>query len=61
MDEPEHDAWADDTEIVFTVITRLEITRLKTEIQKIDPNAFIVMHNIKDIHGCKIKKKPWSK
>lgn len=50
-----------DTEIVFTVITRLEITRLKTEIHKIDPNAFIVMHNIKDIHGCRIKKKPWSK
>jgi uncharacterized membrane-anchored protein YitT (DUF2179 family) len=45
-------------EIVYTVITRLEIGKLQTEVEKIDPNAFIVMHTIKDTKGGMIKKKP---
>ena len=47
-----------DMEIVFTVITRLEVSRLQTEIQAIDPNAFVVMHSIKDTRGGMIKKRP---
>ncbi len=35
-----------DIEIVFTVITRLELNRLKLEIEKIDLNAFVVMNHI---------------
>jgi uncharacterized membrane-anchored protein YitT (DUF2179 family) len=46
------------TDIVFTVITRLEIAKLKVEIDKIDPNAFIVMNTIKDTKGGMIKKRP---
>ncbi|MES1219684.1 MAG: YitT family protein [Bacteroidota bacterium] len=46
------------TDIIFTVITRLEIRRLTTEVEKIDPNAFIVMQSIKDTHGGMVKKKP---
>jgi uncharacterized membrane-anchored protein YitT (DUF2179 family) len=46
------------TDIVFTVVTRLEIGKIQTEIKKIDPNAFIVMSNIKDTHGGMIKKRP---
>lgn len=46
------------TEIVYTLITRLELSKLKTEIEKIDPNAFIVMHSIKDAKGGMIKKRP---
>lgn len=46
------------TDIVYTVITRLEIARLKTEVDKIDPNAFIVMSPIKDTKGGMIKKRP---
>jgi uncharacterized membrane-anchored protein YitT (DUF2179 family) len=34
-----------DTDILFTVVTRLEISRLTNEIEKIDPNAFIVMQS----------------
>jgi uncharacterized membrane-anchored protein YitT (DUF2179 family) len=45
-------------EIVFTVITRLELSSLTTEIEKIDPNAFVVMHSIKDTKGGMIKKRP---
>jgi uncharacterized membrane-anchored protein YitT (DUF2179 family) len=44
--------------IVFTVITRLEIGRLKKEIQKIDPDAFMIMESIRDIKGGIIKKRP---
>ncbi|OWW23932.1 hypothetical protein B4Q04_17630 [Zobellia sp. OII3] len=46
------------TEIIYTVMTRLELARLSTEIDKIDKNAFIVMGVIKDIRGGMIKKKP---
>lgn len=47
-----------DTDIIFTVITRLEISRLQTEIEAIDPHAFVVMHSIKDTKGGMIKKRP---
>lgn len=46
------------TDILFTVITRLELNRLNTEIEKITPDAFIVMHAIKDTKGGMIKKRP---
>jgi len=46
------------TEIIFTVVTRLEISRLRQEIEKIDPNAFIVMQSVNDAHGGMMKKKP---
>ncbi|HWB25152.1 MAG TPA: YitT family protein [Chitinophagaceae bacterium] len=47
-----------DTDIVYTVITRLELNRLKTEIEKIDPHAFVIMSSVKDTHGGMIKKRP---
>jgi len=46
------------TEIIFTVITRLEISRLNAEIEKIDPSAFVVMQSIKDTRGGMVKKRP---
>jgi uncharacterized membrane-anchored protein YitT (DUF2179 family) len=46
------------TEIIFTVITRLEISRLNAEIEKIDPHAFVVMQSIKDTRGGMVKKRP---
>ena len=45
-------------EIIYTVMTRLEIARLSTEIDKIDKKAFVVMNVVKDIKGGMIKKKP---
>lgn len=44
-------------DIIYSVVTRLEITKLQTEIQKIDPNAFIVMSSVKDLKGGMIKKR----
>lgn len=50
-----------DIEILFTAITRLEISKLSSEIQKIDPNAFVVMNSLKDIQGGLVKRRPHSK
>jgi len=47
-----------DIEIIFTVVTRLEISRMQTEIMAIDPNAFVVRQSIKDTKGGMIKKRP---
>ena len=46
------------TEIIFTVVTRLEISKLNAEVEKIDPNAFVVTHSIKDTSGGMVKKRP---
>lgn len=46
------------TDIIFTVVTRLEISRLNAEVEKIDPNAFIVTQSIKDTRGGMVKKRP---
>lgn len=47
-----------DIDIVYTVITRLELNKLNTEIMKIDTNAFVVMTSVKDTKGGMIKKRP---
>lgn len=49
------------SDIIFTVITRLEVNRLTTEIEKIDRKAFIVMQSIKDTRGGMVKKLPLKK
>lgn len=46
-----------DMGIIYTVITRLEVARLNTEIEKIDPAAFVIMNRIKDTRGGMIKKR----
>lgn len=45
-------------DIIYSVITRLELSKLKTELEKIDSNAFVVMSSVKDIKGGMIKKRP---
>jgi len=45
--------------IIYTVLTRLEVSKLNMEIEKIDPNAFVVMSSIKDTRGGMIKKRPF--
>ena len=46
-----------DMNIIYTVLTRLEINRLKKEVYHIDPNAFMVMHSVKDTVGGLTKKR----
>jgi len=47
-----------ENKILFCVVTRLEVTRLLLEIDKIDEEAFVVQHSIKDTKGGMIKKRP---
>ncbi|MFN5795235.1 MAG: YitT family protein [Bacteroidota bacterium] len=47
-----------EVEIIYTVLTRLELNKLNVEIQKIDSNAFVVMNSVKDTKGGMIKKRP---
>jgi uncharacterized membrane-anchored protein YitT (DUF2179 family) len=45
-------------QIIYTVITRLEVSKLNFEIEKIDPSAFVVMTRVKDTKGGMIKHRP---
>jgi len=46
-----------DIDIVYTVLTRLELNKLNTELEKIDKHAFVVMSPVKDTKGGMIKKR----
>lgn len=43
-------------DVVFTVITRLEVRKLKKAIYEIDPKAFVFTHTIKETSGGILKK-----
>jgi uncharacterized membrane-anchored protein YitT (DUF2179 family) len=43
-------------DILYTVITRLEISKLHLEVEKIDPDAFMITRSVKDIRGGVIRK-----
>jgi len=47
-----------EVDIIYTVVTRLELNKLNSEIEKIDENAFVVMNSVKDTKGGMIKKRP---
>jgi uncharacterized membrane-anchored protein YitT (DUF2179 family) len=49
---------SEELEIIYTVITRLELNKLESEIELIEPTAFVVMSSVKDTKGGMIKKKP---
>jgi len=46
-----------EVDIIYTVVTRLELNKLNTEIEKIEPDAFVVMNSVKDTKGGMIKKR----
>ncbi len=45
------------TEIIFSVVTRLEIARLQHRVEKIDPHAFMVMGSVRYVSGGSIRKR----
>jgi len=47
---------SNDTDIVFTVITRLEVRKLKKLVSGIDPRAFVFTHTIREASGGILKK-----
>lgn len=44
-------------DVIYIVITRLEMSKLKSEISKINKHAFMIMTSVKDAKGGMIKKK----
>jgi len=46
-----------DCDIVFTVVTRLEVRRLKNMVHHIDPHAFIFTSTIKEAAGGVLKRR----
>ena len=46
-----------DCDIIFTVITRLEMRKLKNLVYDIDPNAFVFANTIKEASGGIIRRK----
>lgn len=47
-----------DIDIIYTVITRLEVPALKSAVEQIDSEAFIIQYGISDTKGGMIKKRP---
>jgi len=45
-----------DIDILYTVVTKLEMGKLQTEIRQIDPDAFVVQQQIADIKGGVVKR-----
>lgn len=47
----------DDCDIIFTIITRLEMRKLKTMVMEVDPNAFVFASTIRETAGGIIKRR----
>ena len=44
-------------QVLYSVITRLEIAKLKNIIKEIDENAFVTINEVHDVMGGKVKKR----
>ena len=45
-----------DIDILYTVVTKLEMSKLQTAIREIDPEAFVIQQQIADIRGGVVKR-----
>lgn len=44
--------------VLYTVLTRLEIKRMRKIVTEIDPKAFIIQHSVDDVAGGRVKSLP---
>jgi uncharacterized membrane-anchored protein YitT (DUF2179 family) len=49
---------SDDCDIIFTVITRLELRKLKNMVSEVDPDAFVFISTIREATGGIVKRRP---
>lgn len=47
----------EDKGVLYSVVTRLEISKLKTIISDIDDNAFVTFNDVHEVMGGRFKKK----
>ncbi len=52
-----HNDHGTDLKIVYCILTRLEIPKLKAIIHKLDPDAFLVIHSVNEVRGGMVKKR----
>ncbi|TAE31293.1 MAG: YitT family protein [Cytophagales bacterium] len=46
-----------DTDVLYSVVTRLELSRLRDAVDRVDPNAFLIHHSIDDARGGLVKER----
>ncbi|GIO65503.1 membrane protein [Paenibacillus cookii] len=46
----------EDTQMIYCVVTRLELAKLKSVVQEIDPKAFIAIEHVSDVLGGNFEK-----
>ncbi len=46
-----------DNVIIFCVVSRVEMAKLKQLVKDIDPRAFLVVENVHEVEGVRVKKK----
>lgn len=47
-----------ESKAIYCVVTRLEVSKVMAQVEKIDKDAFIIQNSIKDIKGGMVKKRP---
>lgn len=47
-----------DIDILFTIITRMDVQRLVSRVQQIDPTAFIITNSVSEVRGGLVKRQP---
>ncbi|MDF2854805.1 MAG: hypothetical protein K0Q87_656 [Neobacillus sp.] len=47
----------DDKKVIFSIITRLEESKLTTVVEEIDPSAFLAIADISEVRGGRFKKR----
>jgi uncharacterized membrane-anchored protein YitT (DUF2179 family) len=47
----------EDKEVLYCVVTRLEVSKLKSIVFDADPDAFMTIEVVQDVHGGRFKKK----
>ncbi|MCR4326975.1 MAG: YitT family protein [Nanoarchaeota archaeon] len=55
----EEDSRNIDIDIIYTIVTRFEVSRIKSEIKSMDPSAFIIEQSLNEVSGGVVKKRPF--
>ncbi len=47
----------DQSQILYTVVTRLEMLKINRIVEDVDPNAFVSIHGVRDVRGGMLKRR----
>ena len=47
-----------DRDIIYVIVRRLEISKIKSAVRGIDEDAFITIHNVHEVIGKNVRKGP---